>query len=108
MKAAERRKAKQDGYRDAGLCVVVWRRGKRWYSRLAQVELIKRATLAVRNVWSMNGDMQEGSGSTLPGVDFPTTMTGFHYRVKATGDVGKIKPCPCDDPVILEFQGRGS
>ena len=103
MKTDERRKAKQDGWRDTGLCVscgdevsggIQARTGRAYLTcdscREKRVEYERRHA--------------EGSGSALPGVDFPVTTTGFHYRVKATGDVGKIKPCPVDDPVILEFQ----
>ena len=103
MKTDERRKAKQDGWRDTGLCVscgdevsggIQARTGRAYLTcdscREKRVEYERRH--------------QEGSGSPPPGVDFPTTTTGAHYRVKSTGDVGKIQPCPCDDPVILQFQ----
>ena len=36
-------------------------------------------------------------------IDHPITTTGQHYRDRATGEVGRISPCPCDDPVILRF-----
>ena len=103
MISAESRKAKRDGWRDTGLCVscgdevsggIQARTGRAYLTCDSCRE--KRAEYERRH--------QEGSGSSLPGVDFPVTTTGFHYRVKATGDVGKIQPCPCDDPVILEFQ----
>ena len=34
----------------------------------------------------------------------PHITTCAHYRVKLTGDIGMIMPCPSDDPVILEFR----
>ena len=103
MKAADRRKSKQDGWRDTGLCVVC---GGEVSEGISQTTGGAYQTCASCREKRAEYDRRhaEGCGSPLPGVDFPTTMTGFHYRVKATGDVGKIKPCPCDDPVILQFQ----
>ena len=37
-------------------------------------------------------------------IDHPITTTGQHYRDIATDEVGRIEPCPCDDPVILKFK----
>ena len=37
--------------------------------------------------------------------DHPFTLTGKYYRVKETGHIGAIVPCPCPDPMILEFKG---
>ena len=31
------------------------------------------------------------------------TLTGQAYRVKRTGKVGVIMPCPGDDPIVLQF-----
>ena len=28
----------------------------------------------------------------------------FHYRVIETGEIGQLFPCPCDNPIILEFK----
>ena len=36
--------------------------------------------------------------------DHPFTTTGKTYRVKKTRRTGVIVPCPCDDPIILQFK----
>ena len=33
----------------------------------------------------------------------PITLTGAQYRVKESGKVGTIVPCPGNDPIILQF-----
>ena len=38
------------------------------------------------------------------GTPFPVTTTGVHYEDLETGAIGKVVPCPCDDPLILEFE----
>ena len=38
-------------------------------------------------------------------IDHPITLTGKRYRVINTGEVGQIEPCPCDDPIVLRFEG---
>ena len=30
--------------------------------------------------------------------------TGACYRVVETGEIGQVVPCPCDNPIILEFK----
>ena len=37
----------------------------------------------------------------------PFTETGKRYRVKKTGKVGRIMPCPCPDPIILDIKDKG-
>ena len=102
MKTDERRKSKQDGWREAGLCVECGGEVSVGISRKGRVYQTCDSCREKRVEYERRH--AEGSGSALPGVDFPVTTTGFHYRVKATGDVGRIQPCPCDDPVILQFQ----
>ena len=40
--------------------------------------------------------------SPLPPID--STSDKIYYFVIKTGEIGKLIPCPCDDPVILEFK----
>ena len=103
MTAAERRKAKQDAWRDTGMCVVCGGEVSVGISQTTGGSYQTCDTCRKKRV-EYDRRHAEGSESDLPGFDYATTTTGFHYRVKATGAIGKIKPCPCDDPVILEFQ----
>ena len=43
------------------------------------------------------------SSMRVKSSDAPVTTTGDHYLVPATGIIGKIMPCNCDNPIILEF-----
>ena len=45
-------------------------------------------------------------GKAVPGPDAPVTTTGGHYLVSSANIVGKIQPCNCDNPIILEFADK--
>ena len=99
---SERHKATRDAYRDAGMCVScgddvkegVTDRGKPYQT--CQY-CYKQRTKAEKQY--------RGKSRRPEIIDAPNTTTGAHYLVTATGAVGKIMPCNCDDPVILEFKG---
>ena len=40
--------------------------------------------------------------SPLPPID--STSDKIYYFVIKTGEIGKLIPCPCDNPIILEFK----
>lgn len=40
----------------------------------------------------------------IRGEPFPITTTKQRYRVIETGNIGVVVPCPCDNPLILEFE----
>ena len=45
-----------------------------------------------------------GAGAIDRGVPFPITTTGLHYQVVKSCEVGVVVPCPCPDPLVLEFK----
>lgn len=92
--------ARQQAFRDRGLCV-----GCGDEVRSGVSAQTGRPYAICQYCHDQRRANQERYRDTRPvqSIDFPLTTTGAHYRVKLTGDVGKIKPCPCDDPVILEF-----
>ena len=100
-----RAKAKRDARRDAGICPTC-----------GEDEILSGVSDATGKPYTTCKDCneqrkidyqkqkeeKEGSKPTR-GVPFPLTITGLHYRVEVSGVIGKIVPCPCDDPIILEF-----
>ena len=104
----KRNKARRDARRDAGLCVDCGgeREAERFIScgSCREKGRIRRRRMIDKGV-DMSPKQNRGRGwkDRTPGADHPNTTTGFHYEVEETGAVGKVVPCPVDDPLILRF-----
>ena len=49
-----------------------------------------------------DANVRERNDKPREGKPFAITTTGKHYQTH-DGHVGKVMPCPCDNPLILEF-----
>ena len=53
--------------------------------------------------WQAGMNRKYRGGNAVQGPDAPVTTTGKHYLVPSVNLIGKIMPCNCDDPIILQF-----
>ena len=98
MYNAKYAKERRDARREAGVCVTCGkekRTGISPYNGKVYQTCQRCYDVAARNDKRYNRQVE------IP--DAPVTTTGSHYLVPATGIIGKIMPCNCDDPIILQF-----
>ena len=104
MYNAKAGKARRDARRKAGLCVTCGKEKQRGgvspYNGKVFQTCQRCYDVAAKN------DGKYRVNKDIPGPDAPVTTTGFHYLVPSANVVGKIMPCNCDDPIILEFADK--
>ena len=107
IESGDRVKARQQAFRDQGLCACGGRR------RGGISPRTKRLYLTCQRCFdraaAYNSSERKNKAEAEPtdgGVPFPITTTGLHYRVLRSGKVGVVVPSPCPDPLVLEFRGR--
>ena len=101
MYNAKASKARRDARREAGTCVSCGKEKQRGgvspYNGKVYQTCQSCYDVATGNKRKYRG------GNAVPGPDAPVTTTGAHYLVPTTNIIGKIMPCNCDDPIILQF-----
>ena len=53
--------------------------------------------------WQVRNKRKYRGGNAVPGPDAPVTTTGLTISSHPQIIIGKIMPCNCDDPIILQF-----
>lgn len=100
----DRVKARQHALRDQGLCISCGNEAS------ISVHTGKPYSLCdgcrEKNSDKSKKSKTEGKSASKPprGIPAAVTTTGQHYHVVETGEIGKVCPCPCDDPLILKFE----
>ena len=101
MYNAKASKARREARREAGTCVSCGKEKQRGgvspYNGKVYQTCQSCYDVATRNKRKYRG------GNAVPGPDAPVTTTGKHYLVPSVNLIGKIMPCNCDDPIILQF-----
>ena len=101
MYNAKASKARRDARREAGTCVSCGKEKQRGgvspYNGKVYQTCQRCYDVATGNKRKYRG------GNAVPGPDAPVTTTGKHYLVPSANVIGKIMPCNCPDPIILEF-----
>ena len=100
MYNAKASKSRRDARRKAGVCVSCGkerRTGISPHNGKAYQTCQRCYDVATGNKLKYRG------GNAVPGPDAPVTTTGKHYLVPSVNLIGKIMPCNCDDPIILQF-----
>ena len=101
MYNAKASKARRDARREAGVCVSCGSKEKRTgispYNGQEYQTCQRCFDVSTRN------SEKYRTGRRVESSDAPVPTTGAHYLVPATNVVGKIMPCNCDNPIILEF-----
>ena len=103
MYNAKASKARRDARRKAGLCISCGkekRSGISSYNGRVYQTCQRCFDIATRN------SEKYRIGKRVESPDAPVTTTGAHYLVPATNVIGKIQPCNCDNPIILEFADK--
>ena len=101
MYNAKASKARRDARREAGTCVSCGKEKQRGGVSPYNGKVYQTCQRCY-DVTTGNKRKYRG-GNAVPGPDAPNTTTGFHYLVPAANVIGKIMPCNCPDPIILEF-----
>ena len=102
MYNAKAGKARRDARREAGLCVTCGKKKQRGGVSPYNGK-VYRTCQRCYNIAAKNDGR---TGRQVESLDAPVTTTGAHYLVPATGIIGKIMPCNCDDPIILQFADK--
>ena len=99
-------KARQQAFRDQGLCACgktlragISARTKKPYQTCQRC--FQRTSTRNAQEWE---EKKDAAGAVDHGVPPPITTTGLHYQVVRSGEVGVVVPCPCADPLVLEFR----
>ena len=100
----DRVKARQHALRDQGLCISCGTEASISAHTGKPYSLCDRCRKK-NNKRSKKHQKQGKASPKLPrGIPAAVTTTGQHYHVIETGEIGKVCPCPCDDPLILKFE----
>ena len=100
MYNAKASKARRDARRDASVCVTCGRERRTGIS--PHNGKVHQTCQRCYDVAARNSKKYR-TGRQVESPDAPVTTTGAHYLVPATNVVGKIMPCNCDNPIILQF-----
>ena len=100
MYNAKASKARRDARRKAGTCVSCGKEKRTGVS--AYNGKVYQTCQSCYDVATGNKRKYRG-GNAVQGPDAPVTTTGKHYLVPSVNLIGKIMPCNCDDPIILQF-----
>ena len=101
MYNAKASKARRDARRKAGVCVSCGKEKQRGGVSPYNGKVYQTCQRCY-DVEAGNKRKYRG-GNAVPGPDAPVTTTGKHYLVPSVNLIGKIMPCNCDDPIILQF-----
>ena len=101
MYNAKASKARRDARREAGTCVSCGKEKQRGGVSPYNGQVYQTCQRCY-DVEAGNKRKYRG-GKAVPGPDAPVTTTGSHYLVPTVNLIGKIMPCNCDDPIILQF-----
>ena len=99
---AKHAKGRRDARREAGVCVSCGSKEKRTgispYNGTEYQTCQRCYDTAARH-----SEKYRTGKRVAESPDAPVTTTGAHYLVPSTNVIGKIMPCNCDNPIILQF-----
>ena len=102
MYNAKAGKSRRDARREAGLCVTCGKEKQQGGISPYNGQVYKTC----QRCYDIAAKNDGRAGRQVESLDAPVTTTGAHYLVPSANVIGKIMPCNCDDPIILEFADK--